>query len=109
VTLSNSFAFTAFIIASSPGRLSLPFAPLMPASSETFQISHPDLSATALNSRHRQGGDRWIHEIEFDTYRGQLHIAKDDIKVFAQLAGRPIERRLSNSLERANFGHLREF
>jgi hypothetical protein len=28
----TSFAFTAFIMASSPGRLSLPLAPLMPAS-----------------------------------------------------------------------------
>jgi len=54
-------------------------------------------------------GDRWIHEIKFDGYRVQLHIANDDIEVFAQLAGRPIERRLSNSLERAIFGHLREF
>jgi hypothetical protein len=38
-----------------------------------------------------------------------LIAANHDIKVFAQLAGRPIERRLSNSLERAIFGHLREF
>jgi hypothetical protein len=30
-TMSNSFAFTTFIMASSPGRLSLPLAPLMPA------------------------------------------------------------------------------
>jgi hypothetical protein len=50
-TMSNSFAFTAFIMASSPGRSSLPLAPLMPASSWTFQIYHPDLSATAVNSR----------------------------------------------------------
>jgi hypothetical protein len=34
--MSNSFAFTAFIMASSPGRLSLPLAPLMPASSADF-------------------------------------------------------------------------
>ena len=34
--MSNSFAFTAFIMASSPGRLSLPFAPLIPASSKTL-------------------------------------------------------------------------
>jgi hypothetical protein len=31
--MSNYFAFTAFITASSPGRWSLPLAPLMPASS----------------------------------------------------------------------------
>jgi asparagine synthetase B (glutamine-hydrolysing) len=32
-TISNSLAFTAFIIESSPGRLSRPLAPLIPASS----------------------------------------------------------------------------
>src|SRR5258705_9609651 len=26
-------------------------------------------------------GDRWLHEIKFDGYRVQLHIANDDIKV----------------------------
>jgi bifunctional non-homologous end joining protein LigD len=30
------------------------------------------------------GGDRWIHEIKFDGYRVQLHIANDDIKVFTR-------------------------
>nr|WP_246562918.1 non-homologous end-joining DNA ligase [Bradyrhizobium liaoningense] len=29
-------------------------------------------------------GERWIHEIKFDGYRGQLHIANDDIKVFTR-------------------------
>jgi bifunctional non-homologous end joining protein LigD len=29
-------------------------------------------------------GDRWIHEIKFDGYRVQLHIANDDIKVFTR-------------------------
>jgi bifunctional non-homologous end joining protein LigD len=28
--------------------------------------------------------DRWIHEIKFDGYRVQLHIANDDIKVFTR-------------------------
>jgi hypothetical protein len=32
-TMSNLFELTAFIIESSPGRLSLPLAPLMPVSS----------------------------------------------------------------------------
>jgi bifunctional non-homologous end joining protein LigD len=30
------------------------------------------------------GGVRWIHEIKFDGYRVQLHIANDDIKVFTR-------------------------
>src|SRR6266566_5291760 len=29
-------------------------------------------------------GDRWLHEIKFDGYRGQLHIANDDIKLFTR-------------------------
>src|SRR2546430_17362797 len=29
-------------------------------------------------------GDRWLHEIKFDGYRVQLHIANDDIKVFTR-------------------------
>jgi bifunctional non-homologous end joining protein LigD len=29
-------------------------------------------------------GTRWIHEIKFDGYRVQLHIANDDIKVFTR-------------------------
>jgi bifunctional non-homologous end joining protein LigD len=29
-------------------------------------------------------GERWIHEIKFDGYRNQLHIANDDIKVFTR-------------------------
>ena len=29
-------------------------------------------------------GDRWIHEIKFDGYRVQLHIANEDIKVFTR-------------------------
>jgi len=31
-------------------------------------------------------GARWIHEIKFDGYRVQLHIANDDIKVFTSAA-----------------------
>ncbi|SDK01594.1 bifunctional non-homologous end joining protein LigD [Bradyrhizobium sp. Rc2d] len=29
-------------------------------------------------------GERWIHEIKFDGYRGQLHIANHDIKIFTR-------------------------
>jgi bifunctional non-homologous end joining protein LigD len=29
-------------------------------------------------------GERWVHEIKFDGYRNQLHIANDDIKVFTR-------------------------
>jgi bifunctional non-homologous end joining protein LigD len=29
-------------------------------------------------------GERWIHEIKFDGYRVQLHVANDDIKVFTR-------------------------
>src|SRR5712671_6321352 len=29
-------------------------------------------------------GARWVHEIKFDGYRVQLHIANDDIKVFTR-------------------------
>lgn len=29
-------------------------------------------------------GERWIHEIKFDGYRVQLHIANDDVKVFTR-------------------------
>ncbi|WP_458163533.1 ATP-dependent DNA ligase [Bradyrhizobium sp. 18BD] len=29
-------------------------------------------------------GDRWVHEIKFDGYRGQLHIANHDIKIFTR-------------------------
>jgi bifunctional non-homologous end joining protein LigD len=29
-------------------------------------------------------GTRWLHEIKFDGYRVQLHIASDDLNVFAR-------------------------
>ncbi|MGY3611756.1 MULTISPECIES: ATP-dependent DNA ligase, partial [unclassified Bradyrhizobium] len=29
-------------------------------------------------------GTRWVHEIKFDGYRVQLHLANDDIKVFTR-------------------------
>jgi bifunctional non-homologous end joining protein LigD len=31
-----------------------------------------------------RGGARWIHEIKFDGYRVQLHLANDDIKIFTR-------------------------
>src|SRR3954471_16258613 len=30
------------------------------------------------------GGERWLHEIKFDGYRVQLHIANDDVRVFTR-------------------------
>jgi bifunctional non-homologous end joining protein LigD len=30
------------------------------------------------------GGDRWLHEIKFDGYRVQLHLANEDIRVFTR-------------------------
>jgi bifunctional non-homologous end joining protein LigD len=29
-------------------------------------------------------GDRWVHEIKFDGYRVQVHIAKDAVKIFTR-------------------------
>jgi bifunctional non-homologous end joining protein LigD len=29
-------------------------------------------------------GDRWIHEIKFDGYRVQLHIANETVRVFTR-------------------------
>jgi bifunctional non-homologous end joining protein LigD len=29
-------------------------------------------------------GDRWVHEIKFDGYRVQLHIANSDVKIFTR-------------------------
>ena len=29
-------------------------------------------------------GARWIHEIKFDGYRVQVHVANDDVKVFTR-------------------------
>jgi len=39
------------------------------------------------------GGARWIHEIKFDGYRVQLHLANDDIKIFTRKAKLPHECR----------------
>src|SRR5258705_4393093 len=38
--------------------------------------------ATSIEKVRR--GARWVHEIKFDGYRVQLHIANDDIKVFTR-------------------------
>jgi bifunctional non-homologous end joining protein LigD len=29
-------------------------------------------------------GNRWIHEIKFDDYRVQIHIANNDVKIFTR-------------------------
>jgi hypothetical protein len=58
--MSIAFAFTALSMASSPGRLSLPLAPLMPASSKTRCTCQPDRAATASSSR------RWLSVSCFD-------------------------------------------
>jgi bifunctional non-homologous end joining protein LigD len=42
---------------------------------------HPSL-ATKIDKP--PTGERWMHEIKFDGYRVQLHMANDDIKVFTR-------------------------
>src|SRR3954447_22383399 len=42
--------------------------------------------ALATSIENVPSGSRWIHEIKFDGYRVQLHIANDDIKVFTRRA-----------------------
>ena len=46
----------------------------------------PGFVAPALATKTEKvpSGDRWLHEIKFDGYRVQLHIANDDIKVFTR-------------------------
>jgi ATP-dependent DNA ligase len=45
----------------------------------------PDSSNRSWRPRSRvPSGERWLHEIKFDGYRVQLHIANDDIKVFTR-------------------------
>jgi bifunctional non-homologous end joining protein LigD len=50
------------------------------------KVAFPGFVAPALASSIDSvpSGDRWIHEIKFDGYRVQLHIANDDIKVFTR-------------------------
>jgi bifunctional non-homologous end joining protein LigD len=47
---------------------------------------YPGFIQPALASKVERvpSGERWIHEIKFDGYRVQLHIASDDIKVFTR-------------------------
>jgi bifunctional non-homologous end joining protein LigD len=40
--------------------------------------------ALACFSEKVPSGDRWLHEIKFDGYRVQLHIANEDIRVFTR-------------------------
>ncbi|MBO4226652.1 non-homologous end-joining DNA ligase [Bradyrhizobium neotropicale] len=48
--------------------------------------------ALATQADRVPSGTRWVHEIKFDGYRVQLHIANDDIKVFTR-RGRDWTRR----------------
>jgi bifunctional non-homologous end joining protein LigD len=51
-----------------------------------IKASFPGFIAPALASKIGKvpTGDRWVHEIKFDGYRVQLHIANDDIKIFTR-------------------------
>src|SRR5437899_2574665 len=40
--------------------------------------------ALATSIEKMPSGERWIHEIKFDGYRVQQHIANDDIKIFTR-------------------------
>jgi ATP dependent DNA ligase domain len=46
--------------------------------------SPPDRRQGALPGFIEPAGDRWIHEIQFDGYRVQLHIANEGVKVFTR-------------------------
>jgi bifunctional non-homologous end joining protein LigD len=50
------------------------------------KAQYPGFISPALATKIEKvpSGDRWIHEIKFDGYRNQLHIANDDIKVFTR-------------------------
>jgi bifunctional non-homologous end joining protein LigD len=50
------------------------------------KVPFPGFIAPALATKIGKvpSGERWIHEIKFDGYRVQLHIANDDIKVFTR-------------------------
>jgi bifunctional non-homologous end joining protein LigD len=50
------------------------------------KVLYPGFISPALATKIEKvpSGDRWIHEIKFDGYRVQLHIANDDIKVFTR-------------------------
>jgi bifunctional non-homologous end joining protein LigD len=47
---------------------------------------YPGFIAPALATKVERvpSGEWWIHEIKFDGYRNQLHLANDDIKVFTR-------------------------
>jgi bifunctional non-homologous end joining protein LigD len=50
------------------------------------KVPFPGFIAPALATKISKvpSGERWIHEIKFDGYRVQTHIANDDIKVFTR-------------------------
>lgn len=51
-----------------------------------IKASFPGFIAPALATKIGKvpTGERWIHEIKFDGYRVQLHIANDEVKVFTR-------------------------
>jgi bifunctional non-homologous end joining protein LigD len=53
-------------------------------------------------------GDRWLHEIKFDGYRVQLHIANNEIKVFTRRGNDWTKRfRKIGGAKHATFGCVR--
>jgi bifunctional non-homologous end joining protein LigD len=51
-----------------------------------FKAPYPGFVEPALASSIEKvpSGERWVHEIKFDGYRVQLHVAHEDIKVFTR-------------------------
>jgi bifunctional non-homologous end joining protein LigD len=51
-----------------------------------IKAPHPGFIPPALATKVERvpSGERWIHEIKFDGYRVQLHMANDDIKIFTR-------------------------
>lgn len=51
-----------------------------------IKVSFPGFIEPALASPIEKvpSGSRWLHEIKFDGYRVQLHIANEDVKVFTR-------------------------
>jgi bifunctional non-homologous end joining protein LigD len=56
--------------------------PLMVGVKTAFPGFVPPALATKIDKP--PSGDRWLHEIKFDGYRVQLHVANDEIKIFTR-------------------------
>ena len=56
------------------------------AGTEGVKAPYPGFIEPALGSAAGRvpAGDRWIHEIKFDRYRAQVHIANEAVKVFTR-------------------------